>query len=49
MISFLLFCRIESLTIVESTDTFSTIYDFLRSNIKLSLVGVGLFPIFDNL
>ncbi|EDZ48830.1 hypothetical protein BCAH1134_C0005 (plasmid) [Bacillus cereus AH1134] len=49
MIPFMLFCRIESLIIIESTDTFSTIYDFLRSNLKFFLVGVDLFPIFDNL
>lgn len=49
MIFFLLFCRIESLIIIESTDTFFTIYDFLRANIKFSLVGVEFPPIFDNL
>lgn len=49
MIFFLLFCRIESLAILESTDTFFTIYDFLGSNIKFSLVGVDLSPIFDDL
>ncbi len=49
MIPFMLFCRIDSLTIIEFPNTFSTIYDFLRSNIKFFLEGVDLFPIFDNL
>lgn len=49
MIPFMLFCRIDSLIIIEFPDTFSTIYDFLRSNFKFSLVGVDLSPIFDNL
>jgi hypothetical protein len=43
------FCRIDSLIIIEFPDTFSTIYDFLRSIIKFPLVGVDISPIFDNL
>ncbi|PGK30712.1 hypothetical protein CN908_31995 [Bacillus thuringiensis] len=47
IILFMLFCRIDSLIIIEFPYTFSTIYDFLRSNIKFFLVGVDFPPIFD--